>query len=858
MSKSSWGDRDGSGFTMKQLGLQSCFTLPRAGGLSPLPRPTTHPSPTLGPVPSPLTQPDPNSVRLRPFDRWLAAAALWACGACGGGGGGDSPPDAPKGLAYPRSFELVLQGATAEGLVPTYRGGAPTTWTVTPSLPAGLSLGVDGTIAGVPSELSPIATYTVRGENPSGASETSLQLGVVAPLQSVVVANTADSTLSTYRPDPRTGLLCPTGYSVPTSGAASPRGVVAHPSGRYVYVAQRASNSISIYDVEASTGRLLERVSIPCAGLDANELVIDAAGERLYLVSQTDVHVETFTVGLDGSLASLASLTLQAGGIPIDGAWDAELAGDGRFLWLSNVTAKSIQPLTIDPVTGIPAPSGLPYVSASAPFWMQSSRDGRFLYVNCRANSRIQVFAVNPLDGALTLVEAELTASQPSRLALSPSGEFLYATIASDSTIRTYSVDANSGALTQVATTPTGQRPESLVFDAQGRYLYVATGIGDEVEIFRVDSTTGSLLREDALRTREAPFTLAVVPGSAPLRVASPFAYVATLGAQDAAVFAVDATSGALAPLSLPTPVAGSQPPSIALHPSTRWLASARTMANAVALTELSTASGLPTQTESLTAVGSEPISLAFDPAGRRLFVLHRAGGEVRSFDFDETSGSLTFSSGLHIDSGCRSIAVDPSGRFAYVANPLTNEVLTLSIDLASGALTQVGPAKPLDGAPTAILVTPNGRYLLATAASKGRIALYSIAALDGTLTLINSRLAGTHPVAITSDPIGRFVYVCSTDTNGTGDVSVFQVAPNAVLTGFMTRLGEVSAGSQPLQAAIGADGAQLYVANQGSASITRFTLDTTSGMPTAPSNTALPSAPQAITLGARLSSTQP
>ncbi len=788
------------------------------------------------------------------LDRWLAAAALWACGACGGEGGGGTVPDAPKGLAYPRSFELVLEGASAEGLVPTYRGGTPTSWTVTPSLPPGLVLGANGAIAGVPSTLSAVATYTVRAENAGGASETSFELGVVAPLQSVVATNTADSTLSTYRPDPVTGLLCPTGYAVPTSGAASPRGVVAHPSGRYVYVAQRSSNSISIFDVEASSGRLLERASVPCAGLDPNELVIDAAGERLYLVSQTDVHLETFTVGLDGSLASLASLTLQDGGTPIDGAWDAELAGDGRFLWLSNVTAKSIQPLTIDPVTGIPAPSGPPFVSASAPFWLQSSRDGRFLYVNCRANSRLQVLAVNPLDGALSLVEAELTASQPSRLALSPSGEFLYATIASDSTIRTYSVDASSGALTQIATTPTGQRPECLVFDAQGNYLYVATGIGDEVEIFRVDSATGNLLREDALRTREAPFTLAVVPGSAPLRVASPFAYVATLGAQDAAVFAVDSASGALAPLSLPAPVAASQPQSIALHPSARWLASARATSNAVALTELSTTSGLPTQTESVTTVGNEPISLAFDPAGRRLFVLHRAGGEVRSFDFDEASGSLTLLSGLHVGSGPRSIAVDPSGRFAYVANPLTNEVLTLEIDLASGALTQVGPAKPLDGAPTAILVTPNGRYLLATAASKGRVALYSISALDGTLTLINSRLAGTNPVAIASDPIGRFVYVCSLDTNGTGDVSVFQVAPNAVLTGFMTRIGEVTAGSQPVNAAVGADGAQLYVANQGSSSISRLTLDSTTGMPSPSASTTIPSAPQSILLGAQLS----
>ncbi|MBM3988004.1 MAG: hypothetical protein FJ294_08635 [Planctomycetes bacterium] len=784
----------------------------------------------------------------------LAALALSSCGK----GGGSSAPAAPEGLGYASTFELATKGEDFVPLVASVRGGAVSDWSVTPTLPAGLVLDAnDGSISGLPTVLAEPATYVVRASNSAGFSETSVELGVVAPLQLVVVANSADSTLSVFRLDPGTGLLAPTGLTVPTSVEAGARGLVAHPSGRYLYLVQRDSSTIRSFDVDAASGRILERGALACGGEDPNELLLSPDGQRLYVIAQTSVHIETFTVGGDGSLSSLGSLTLDDGLNPVDGAWDAELSADGRFLWLSNVSAKSIQTLAIDPTTGLPTAAGLPQVSIFAPFWLARSRDGRFLYTNCRTNSRLQAYAIDAQTGALSLVENEITAPQPSRVAISPSGRFLYATIASDDTLRTFAIDPQTGALSQIAATPAGDRPESLSFDFTGEYLYVTNGGGSELEIFGVDPATGVILRGDSLRTRASPLSIASIAGDAPASPRAAFAYVQTAQASAPTVFRIASADGALEPLSAPAP-ATDQPQSVALHPSARWLVSARANDNQVSVLQIDPVSGLPTAPESLHAVGTEPIALAFEPSGRRLLVLHRTGGEIRTLDFDENTGVLVHVSALPVSSGSRSIAVDPSGRFAYVANPQTSEIFTVAIDLATGALSQAQPTEPLDGEPTAIAVTPNGRYLLASAASKGRVALYGITALpgdptDGALTLINSRLSGTNTVAIASDPIGRFLYACNRDTVGGGDVSVFRVEPNGLSFGFLTSVGEVSAGAQPIAAVVHPAGSQLYVASEGSSTLSRLVIDRTTGMPQAVQSTSLASAPQGIALSLRL-----
>jgi len=112
----------------------------------------------------------------------LLAGTLAACGGGGGGGGGNGNPDptvpAPSGLTYlsPQTFTLNTAITT---LAPTVTG-AVTSYTVTPALPAGLSLNsANGQISGTPSSAAAASIYTIRASNSGGSTTFGLSIAVV-------------------------------------------------------------------------------------------------------------------------------------------------------------------------------------------------------------------------------------------------------------------------------------------------------------------------------------------------------------------------------------------------------------------------------------------------------------------------------------------------------------------------------------------------------------------------------------------------------------------------------------------------------------------------------------------------------
>ena len=63
-------------------------------------------------------------------------------------------------------------------VTPTYSGGAITSWTVTPSLPIGLSLDSNGVISGTPTVVTPQTVYTITGSNTGGSDSTTVTIQV--------------------------------------------------------------------------------------------------------------------------------------------------------------------------------------------------------------------------------------------------------------------------------------------------------------------------------------------------------------------------------------------------------------------------------------------------------------------------------------------------------------------------------------------------------------------------------------------------------------------------------------------------------------------------------------------------------
>ena len=90
----------------------------------------------------------------------------------------------PTGINYnPSSFTLTV-GSEMTSVTPTFGGGAVDSWTVSPSLPAGLSIGSsNGTIYGTPTTITAFGTYTITATNlgGSGTATVTIQVNDIAP-----------------------------------------------------------------------------------------------------------------------------------------------------------------------------------------------------------------------------------------------------------------------------------------------------------------------------------------------------------------------------------------------------------------------------------------------------------------------------------------------------------------------------------------------------------------------------------------------------------------------------------------------------------------------------------------------------
>jgi DNA-binding beta-propeller fold protein YncE len=111
--------------------------------------------------------------------RWLALSLgttfLFFCG-CGSNGGSAK---APTALSYSASTAVFTKGVAITPDNPTSSGGAVSSYSVSPVLPAGLTLsGSTGVISGIPTIVATAATYTVTASSSGGSTTATLTITV--------------------------------------------------------------------------------------------------------------------------------------------------------------------------------------------------------------------------------------------------------------------------------------------------------------------------------------------------------------------------------------------------------------------------------------------------------------------------------------------------------------------------------------------------------------------------------------------------------------------------------------------------------------------------------------------------------
>ncbi|MGA2022201.1 MAG: beta-propeller fold lactonase family protein [Candidatus Sulfotelmatobacter sp.] len=318
-------------------------------------------------------------------------------------------------------------------------------------------------------------------------------------------------------------------------------------------------------------------------------------------------------------------------------------------------------------------------------------------------------------------------------------------------------------------------------------------------------------------------------------KTSSHFLYAAIPATSQLAVFREDPYSGVLTQLSESPYAVGNGIQSVVLHPSGKYLYAANTGQgeNDVSLFDINS-DGTVNEITPRTPVGSLPYLLAMDPAGQYLYVANVKSNSISVFAITASSGALTAVAGspFSINLVPTNMQISPSGAFLYVSAPSQPTGVIAVFAVNAGVLSFVGSTPTADNDPSGLAIDPGGSYLYAANASANSISIYCIVPAScitgtpgpaGTLQQVpQSPLADTqqHPVALTLDSTGGYLYVANQGSNNIGTYTITSG------TGFPVEVTDAPFASegQPSVVALDPNGGYLYVGNQsGTAGIQAF-----------------------------------
>ena len=169
-----------------------------------------------------------------------------------------------------------------------------------------------------------------------------------------------------YRLDAGTGKL--TAHQPPftkTPAGAGPRHLIFHPNGKFVYVINEISNSITVFAWDAA-GTLTERQTIPTLPADFKgtshcaDLKLTPDGRRLYGTNRGHDSIAAYNVGADGRL-TLIAIEPSLG----KGPQNLAITPDGGLLLCANMPGKNVAVFRIDSGTGRLKSVGEPIAAVS-------------------------------------------------------------------------------------------------------------------------------------------------------------------------------------------------------------------------------------------------------------------------------------------------------------------------------------------------------------------------------------------------------------------------------------------------------------------------------------------------------------
>jgi len=305
------------------------------------------------------------------------------------------------------------------------------------------------------------------------------------------VANETSNTISAYSIDASTGALTPIAGSPFAATGTTPVAVAVDPNGVYLYVANNGSNDVSVYSIDDTTG-VLTAVGEPVgSGNGPFALLVDPSDQFLFVINKTDNTVAVFETGSGGSLTAINGSPFSVGSEPTSLSTDP----GGNFLYVTNYAQNAVAAFSIEPGGGTLAGiGGSPFAAGSGALSIAIDPTGTFAYVANETGRSVSMYSLNSDTGALAGLSGSpmATGANAESAAVDPAGKYLLVSTAANE-LTSYTITPASGELTAVSTVATGTFPLGVVIDRSGAFAYVANENSADVSVYTLNATTGAL-----------------------------------------------------------------------------------------------------------------------------------------------------------------------------------------------------------------------------------------------------------------------------------------------------------------------------------------------------------------------------
>jgi 6-phosphogluconolactonase len=198
--------------------------------------------------------------------------------------------------------------------------------------------------------------------------------------------------------------------------SAQTHSVAVHPSGRWVYVANKALNKIAQFAMNPQNGQLTRLADAATSKAGPRVIALTPSGQYAYVMHEDSSALNAFRVNEDGTLTEIDSKLAQPSGTSKKWGAHAVVHPSGKFVYASDRGSNTISVFAIGndgKLTALETKS----VEGMTPRCFDIDDQGQWLVVANQDSNSVFTFEIGG-DGKLTKRAGPITAQQPSAVAI--------------------------------------------------------------------------------------------------------------------------------------------------------------------------------------------------------------------------------------------------------------------------------------------------------------------------------------------------------------------------------------------------------------------------------------------------------